>query len=219
METPKDNLRTRIANWEKSHPVEFTVIVTLALICIIYSFFRLDFDYWDGAIGNLIASLIAVIVGIPIAFEIERWRQEQEERKQKSERTARACTIVSLIRDEMCVNLQRINLVATNPKGAVYVSIVSDEVWRALSSSGEIRWIDNSEVLAEIAMAYYFTSIISKMADDAYDTDNGFNVRYGRGSREAVSLKSHLIETAPGIATRLQRTIKLISETYGLSAK
>lgn len=61
----------------------------LIIICIpvIYALFRItDAQFWDSAMGNLLATILGVIVGIPIALEINRAQQESQRIKEEEQK-------------------------------------------------------------------------------------------------------------------------------------
>ena len=57
------------------------VFAAFALAAIVYSLFITTDSqgYWDGAIGNWLATLLGIIAGVPIALAIERQRISREE--------------------------------------------------------------------------------------------------------------------------------------------
>ncbi len=117
----------------------------------------------ESTMGNLFATLIGVIVGIPIALYINRAQLETEEAashaKQATEHKKRKETILSLLRAELQQNLQdlheRRKEIQAGGKREVFVDPLRAEVWLALSDGGEIKWIDDLELLAHLAAAYH----------------------------------------------------------------
>lgn len=117
----------------------------------------------ESTMGNLLATLVGVIVGIPIALSINRSQLATEEAanhaKQVAEHKKRKDTILSLLRTELQQNLQdlheRMKEMQTSGKRAVFVNPLRDEVWGALSDGGEIKWIDDLDLLAHLAAAYH----------------------------------------------------------------
>ena len=66
-------------------------LFALALVAILYSFYRKDAQsYWDGAIGNWLATLLGIISGVPLALSIERKRIFREERERTEQQAKRA---------------------------------------------------------------------------------------------------------------------------------
>lgn len=199
----------------------WAVAVAVLAITVFYSWNqRKDVSYWDGAIGNLAATLIGVIVGIPIGLQIDHWRQGQEDRKQRLERKARAREVAILVKDELLENLQRLEEIVSHTEGYHrYTSVVRDDIWRAMSDSGEIRWLDDSKVLGEMAIAYFFLGIVHRLNDDAYKTARGFNPAYAPGSNDATAMIRELRQYIPGVVTRLTTTVELITKTYELTSE
>ncbi len=113
------------------------------------NFFEISF--WQGFAGNLFATLIGVIVGIPIAF----WINNQVETKTEQEKKAK---ILKLLSVELSSNRSLLieweeDRNSSSPK-KMYGALLSDEVWNAFSDGGELQWIKNTELLSLLATSY-----------------------------------------------------------------
>jgi len=113
--------------------------------------------------GNLFATILGVVVGIPIAIELSRRQQALEnaitEARKNKEESQRREKILSLIRSELAVNRndlkERTKNIQTGGKREVHVNTLHDEMWEAFSDGGELHYINDPELLALIAGAYY----------------------------------------------------------------
>ena len=157
-------------------------LATLILLPLIYSLTRLDEQaFWDAAIGNWLATMLGVIVGVPVALSIERWSASRRQKQLASESRRRSMNVLLLIKDELQHNLQAL----TNRKtvsSSFVTQRLKDDLWQALSDSGEIKWIDDPALLSGIATAYHFVAIVRDIEEKAYAALRGINPRYDDGS-------------------------------------
>ena len=91
----------------KSWP--FWVAMAAVLIPIFFFIYRLhDSQFLDGTMGNWFATTVGVIIGIPIALEINRHQQKEQERReqllQEEEKLKRKNKILTLINNELIYN-------------------------------------------------------------------------------------------------------------------
>lgn len=84
----------------------------LIIVCIpiTYSLFRItNIQYWDNAIGNLLATIFGVVFGIPIGLEINRVQQEAQ-RKREEELKREENTTKEKLRNEEQEEILKINV-------------------------------------------------------------------------------------------------------------
>jgi hypothetical protein len=147
----------------------YAVMILLAVIPAVFFFARLnDQAFLDSTMGNWFATMIGVVLGIPIALGLSRWQQRQQEQQ---ERTARAretadhrTRVLHVIKNELQFNLERL---ATSRKGngerkgkVTYARGLKTAMWQALSHGGELQWIGNPELLEACSLAYYYAEYI-----------------------------------------------------------
>ena len=155
---------------------------SLALVAVVYSFQqRSNQGYWDGAIGNWLATLLGIVAGVPIALAIERRRASREELEQSVRKRQQAIKISFLIRDELVHNS---NGLAKRLRDRTKLPLLpfKSDLWRALSDSGEIKWIDNPPVLNDIASAFYYIGVVTAIEENCYEAVRGLNPRYEDGT-------------------------------------
>jgi hypothetical protein len=115
--------------------------------------------------GNWLATVIGLVVGIPIALEIERSRS-QRERGEKQDK------ILALVEDELNHNYTLISKswVGKSPfeRGAYLGGALKDDLWQAMSDSGEIQAISDVELLDKISNAYYYVRLLSLFAQNLF---------------------------------------------------
>ena len=94
----------------------------LFLVPVIYSLFRIGSqNYWDGALGNWLATMLGVIGGIPIALEINRFVTELDDLKKKK---AQLLEVYSVLELEL-VLVQLLVMVLVQPLELVLVRLVA----------------------------------------------------------------------------------------------
>lgn len=181
----------------------WVIVVALIILAIVYSYDRRSSQaYWDGAIGNWLATLLGILVGVPIALWIERWRISREERERIYEHNERAKTIAFLIQEELAYNQQRISE-RIRDKSKLPLAPLKMNLWKAMSDSGEIRWIENPSMLDGIASAYYFIGIVTSLEDKLYQVLRGINVQYADGTYAA----QHILSDARKFDADVQKSV------------
>lgn len=128
--------------------------------------------FWDNAVGNLLATAIALIAGIPIALEINRSIIRQEEESKLSEAKEKNREILSLIKQELVFNLDRLKDRESDPNNLPPHPYQLD-VWETFSDSGQISRIINSQILNRIASAYSIIKIERFIEQNCYLATRG----------------------------------------------
>lgn len=138
---------------------------SIILVSIIYVIIRCtDQPFFDNAMGNLLATLIGVIIGIPIAIWIDRLRQKEQEdreiRKLRSDALTRKHRILALIRQELEFNYEIVTAYTKEVVGDQNRPVCNggckDELWAALSDGGELEGIKDLDLMHAISFAYHY---------------------------------------------------------------
>ena len=117
----------------------------------------------DSFLGNLLATIIGVIAGIPIALWVSRLQQNEQEKIENNfkerEVAEHTIKILSLVEKELGYNLSQLKKQkqGISDYGERFLPIdgQKDELWNAFSDGGELQWIKDLELLDMISMAYY----------------------------------------------------------------
>ncbi len=117
----------------------------------------------DSFLGNLLATIIGIIAGIPIALWVSRSQQNEQEKIEKafkeSEEAEHTIKILSLVGKELEFNLKQLKKQkqGLSEHGERFLPIdgQKDELWNAFSDGGELQWIKDLQLLDIISMAYY----------------------------------------------------------------
>lgn len=120
-------------------------------------------SFQEGAMGNLFATILGLVVGIPIALELNRQQQYAQNiaatATRMAEEAQRKGKVLSLIQSELCRNQEEIicrrKPIESGGKREVHIGGLRDEMWSAFSDGGELQHVNNPEVLAAIAGVYH----------------------------------------------------------------
>jgi hypothetical protein len=114
--------------------------------------------------GNWAATMIGVIVGVPIALWLGSFQQMEQERKERNknelEALARKSKILKLIKKELEYNREQLLAAKIEvdgvPKRVVFLEGLKDELWNAFSDGGELEWIKDLQLMDAISFAYHY---------------------------------------------------------------
>lgn len=151
--------------------------VSLACLAAIpLAFFVARFNvpgYLDSTMGNLLATLVGVIAGVPVALEIARRQQDtaaqSEQAFREAEHLGRRVRVLSLLRTELLDNICRIeerrNSIPEGPR-TVLAEPLREHLWNAFADGGELAYVDNPDVLAALARAYHHISTLQRLESE-----------------------------------------------------
>lgn len=117
----------------------------------------------DSFLGNLLATIIGIIAGIPIALWVSRLQQNEQEKIEKvfkqREEAEHTIKILSLVGKELEFDLTQLKKQkqGLSEYGERFLPIdgQKDELWNAFSDGGELQWIKDLHLLDIISIAYY----------------------------------------------------------------
>jgi hypothetical protein len=149
-------------------------IVCAAVVVWACYFFLRHYDsqpFLEGAMGNLFATMLGVVVGIPVALQIAQHQQSAAEIASRQAAVAlaqaRKHAVASHLLDELRSNrVQVLECRAPLENGAkrsVLTHPLRTELWQAFSDSGELQYINNPQVLALLAKAFHQTKATARM--------------------------------------------------------
>lgn len=145
----------------------WTIIIVLSLIPTIYFFQRItDSVFVDNAIGNWFATMIGALVGIVIAVEINRWGELQKATELQFSRKRQKKKVLELLGREIGINLREMNnrqSISSDSHRNLSAYKLKDELWRAFSDGGDLKWIDEVDLLEKLANVYYLTKTVNEL--------------------------------------------------------
>ena len=66
--------------------LRWMVFLVPTIGAFVYSFTQLDNPhYWEGAVGNWLATLLGIVVGVPVALHLERSRTSKDTQEKRKE--------------------------------------------------------------------------------------------------------------------------------------
>jgi len=110
-------------------------------------------------LSDLLATLIGLAFGIPVAVGIYRWQEGRGRAESAKAEAERRDKLLRLTREELadCLKLMkdRYQMSHSHPTGQYIGHRLKTELWRALSDGGELRWIKDLDLMASLATAYH----------------------------------------------------------------
>lgn len=172
-------LRTR-ARW--------VLPVLLGTIAIAYSFYRrAELPYWDGAIGNWVATLLGIVTGVPVALHLERRRAEGDQRLRQGEERKLRNDVAILLQQELSEAKQNITTRAAMTE-SLPIEPLKMSNWEAMKSTGNLRHISEPALISAVSDAYRLLQCLAETEKAVLAAIHGINVQFGDGEFAAVKL-------------------------------
>lgn len=185
------------------------VFIWLLSIVIILAFASILNYLWDSRFlidftSNWLATLLGVIIGVPVALWVSRYQEKKTEEEKKRK-------ILELLREEINVNWQIIKVWFKKPITGEVFTLSLDikvELWKSFSDGGELEWIKDTELYTDLSDAYYITLKIKNSADKYFQSTLNYSTTQGRiYGKHLESLIADEVEDASDIFGRVFRTI------------
>jgi hypothetical protein len=161
-----------------------------------------DINFWQGFVGNLLATIIGVATGIPVAFWINRQVETGTEYEKKKK-------ILELLSPEIENNRNIINAWQAQGESNWTLTTIGlklrDEVWNAFSDGGELAWIKDITLLANLADVYGKIKRIKYLSDKYVD----FN---SRDTTTNQIIKGELLYSLQEVQSDIDSVKELIDE-------
>ena len=174
--------------------------------------------FQEGAMGNLFATILGVIVGIPIALEISRRQQHSQQQaselERRGEETKRKRKVLTLLRSELEQNRgdtqTKRKPMESGGKREVYTNFLRDEMWAAFSDGGELQHVNSPEVLAAISNAYYEIRTSIHLERSFMSAFHFPGMRIGQEKYPHDHFLDYLTSTDPRVLTAIEQAISSI---------
>jgi len=182
----------------------------------------------DSFLGNLLATIIGIFVGIPIALEVNEYQtklqaktKRLEEEHDKRERQER---ILNLIKGELEYNRNLLSVIVEeqkeNPTVVVFDGLKND-LWLSFSDGGELQSVDDLELIDSLSWAYYYLRILIPLEEKYFDPDfllgvehtgtDGSTSRTYKGARivqRTTSIRPNALLYIDGALAKIQKSLK-----------
>lgn len=125
----------------------------------------------EAFLANLAATAVGIVVGIPVALEINRSQIASQEERAKVERerieAAIEREVLGLLQEELAINKAHLAAVAATESGKRQIMLPGPkfELWTAFSDSGELNAIRDPKVIAAISHAYHYIRRLVHLED------------------------------------------------------
>jgi uncharacterized membrane protein YccC len=187
----------------------WAVFIVVLLAAILYSIFFSGPGYFDGAVGNLLATIFGIVLGVPAAISIERWRDSIEQSQAKRDAEARKNKVLRILLDELSNNKRVLSKRLEITEKEYPHPELKSIAWQAFSNSGEIKWIDDPVLLSHIANAYHSVQLLNRDEETWYRAEIERDPRQSRLS-PGDTIRKHIVKIYPQVDLILSQTIKVV---------
>lgn len=164
--------------------------------------------FWPDFLSNLLATLIGIVVGLPLALWLDRIARAKNEREKAHEAKQRIRKILSILLAEIEYNLEAMGRFHEDISNNF--SPVRLESWRAFSDGGELQWINDPELLNELSIGYseigHYSFVLEKYYDAYFYLERSGNLRLTK------SLFQNVIKIRESAICQAASVSKLIEE-------
>lgn len=158
----------QIKETENRFLIIMLIIVFVSPFIYIHTF-NVSQDFWDNTMGNMLATVLALIAGIPTALWIDRLIKFREEHQKHLDERKQEKEILQLIYEELDFSYN--SLFIKSMKGnslSITIQPLKSDLWETLISSKEIKYIESPSLLNRISSAYYVLKIVKNIQEQAY---------------------------------------------------
>ena len=175
--------------------------LALAALAFGYSFYRRsELSYWDGAVGNWLATLLGIVVGVPVALALERARAKSEKEEQVRADQRAHHDVLTLLRAELLVARQSIEY-RTTLGTSVPVEPLRTSAWDAMKATANLRHVSAPSLISSLSEAYRLIEVLAQLEQMLHRTVYGVNVQFQDGENASTKiLRNATSFHAPAIA-------------------
>lgn len=138
-------------------------LLLAAVLLAVATWFGVDEDYRKA----VLPTIAGVLFGVPFAVWFYRLTEAERRKGETEEAERRRDAVLSIIDDEVKRAGTEICGDRYGPPRELYYPLLPVEAWAALSASGELRWIEDANLLARIANAYHRIATINEVERSA----------------------------------------------------
>lgn len=138
-------------------------------------------EYAAGAVPTL----VGVVAGIPLALWLIRVGDDVSGQRESEAATTRRWLVLDVIREELQEALDELRGDRSMRPRMFVFPFLKSEAWRALADGGDLRWIDDPELIGRIARAYHrieSTTILERAIFDFENDPPRKTIDYSEGS-------------------------------------
>ena len=202
------------------------LIVVAALIIVVGAFVsskEAGTVLRTGILSNLPSALIAVVLGIPIALQINRAQTEHGRQAQEATRAARArlrkMQILAILETELREAETRLRdrcEEVVNPfsgateasRRSIVMPMISDQFCQSIAQSGDLEYIEDPGLLDTLGTAYHFLAENRRLEQSYYERTMRFGLDHASVSKAPLlvvdSLALRAVREAIGAVNELK---------------
>jgi hypothetical protein len=181
----------------------------------LYSFYRRgELTYWDGAVGNWIATLLGIIVGVPVALHLERIRSRilsAEAQRATLEQRAVVLRIVlrelGYIRDQISQRSSAADQLPVEP--------LKTSSWRAITANGSLKHVNPPALLERMADLYRWVDILNENDALVKRTAYGINPQFADGRFASTVLLEQGRHAHMSVFNTVSASIDMVRDELG----
>lgn len=187
----------------------FIIILTMLFIYAL-CFAKIEKSFWDNAMGDILTTIIALIAGIPTALWVDRRIKSGEESRKYISDRRREKNLLELIKEELEFSYK--SLFVKGKKGnkiSITIQPLKSDLWDALVSSDETKYIEEPNLLNRISSAYYVLKIVKNIEEHAYIASRTSAIRFTLPDGTRKSAARLLLEDARNFDSLFENNIKM----------
>jgi hypothetical protein len=193
------------------HLRRWVVAYVIATGVVVYAAVRaMEVQFWDGAVGNLLATLLGVIVGVPVALHLERRRQEHETAVSATAASRSTKTVVELLLKELQAVEGQMHFRIDGAE-SVPIEPLKVSTWETMRQSGHLSQISDARMLDLVSTAYHHIEVLRSLERATVGAIYGVNVIFQDGKNASTKLHEHSQRTYAAVTYAVQQAIDTLS--------
>ena len=188
----------------------WVILVAIFIAPLIYVFFLCQsHGFWDNVMSNLLATGLALVVGIPIALWLDRKIKYREGKAQYKVDRLKEANILKLIKEE--INYSYLTLFLGGKKGNAHsltLQPLKSDLWDSFVAGEEIKYIEEPDLLNRIVSAYYVLKLVKNIEGQAYIALRTSAIQFTNADGTKKNSAQLLLEDARGFDVLFENSTK-----------
>ena len=191
---------------------------TLVVVALGYSVYRRsEVSYWDGAVGNWLATLFGIVAGVPVALAFERRRLTAERSVQQDSATLAGRNVLLLLRQELVSAKAKMGERMALTQSVPIEPLVT-AAWDAMRAANTLHHIAAPSLIGPIAEAYRLIQVLAETERTLLRIIYGVNVQFPDGENASTKIMRNAIAFHSPALDAIQAAIGVIDKQLeGLS--
>lgn len=145
----------------------YWLLLAAILLVLLFVVRMVPKDDWSQFKPDLLASLIAVAVGIPLGLMLNRLAEDWRRKLDLAEQDRRRRVVLEGLLAEMDQHATSYAKIVTHDapdEALIPLADCRDHFWRALAASGGLNLIDDASLLNKLSISYYLAEMFNGWA-------------------------------------------------------